>query len=74
MARAVSILVLLFVFLVGVKGLGEGFELLGSDLLQTFFQATENPFVGLMIGLLATALMQSSSVTTSMVVALVAAP
>ena len=74
MARAVSILVLLFVFLVGIKGLGEGFELLGSDLLESFFQATENPFVGLMIGLLATTLMQSSSVTTSMVVALVAAP
>lgn len=74
MARAVSILFLLFAFLVGIKGLGEGFELLGSDLLDTFFQTTENPFVGLMVGLLATTLMQSSSVTTSMVVALVAAP
>lgn len=73
-ARAVSILFLLFVFLIGVKGLGEGFELLGSDLLDSFFQATENPFIGLMVGLLATTLMQSSSVTTSMVVALVAAP
>ena len=73
-ARIASILSLLFVFLLGVKGLGEGFELLGSELLDTFFQTTENPFVGLMIGLLATTLMQSSSVTTSMVVALVAAP
>ena len=73
-ARIASILSLLFVFLLGIKGLGEGFELLGSELLDTFFQTTENPFVGLMIGLLATTLMQSSSVTTSMVVALVAAP
>ena len=73
-ARVASILLLLFVFLLGIKGLGEGFELLGSELLDTFFQTTENPFVGLMIGLLATTLMQSSSVTTSMVVALVAAP
>ena len=73
-ARVASILLLLFVFLLGIKGLGEGFELLGSELLEVFFQTTENPFVGLMIGLLATTLMQSSSVTTSMVVALVAAP
>jgi sodium-dependent phosphate cotransporter len=73
-ARIASVLALLFVFLLGIKGLGEGFELLGSELLDAFFQATENPFVGLMIGLLATTLMQSSSVTTSMVVALVAAP
>jgi sodium-dependent phosphate cotransporter len=72
--RIAGIVVLLFVFLLGVKGLGEGFELLGSDLLDSFFRATENPFVGLIVGLLATTVMQSSSVTTSMVVALVAAP
>ena len=73
-ARIVGIVVLLFAFLLGVKGLGEGFELLGSDLLDSFFRATGNPFIGLVVGLLATTVMQSSSVTTSMVVALVAAP
>jgi sodium-dependent phosphate cotransporter len=73
-ARAISVLALLFAFLLGIKGLGEGFELLGSDVLDSFFTATENPFVGLIVGLLATTLMQSSSVTTSMIVALVAAP
>jgi len=72
--RVASVLSLLFLFLLGIKGLGEGFELLGGELLETFFQTTENPFIGLMVGLLATTLMQSSSVTTSMVVALVAAP
>ena len=65
---------LLFVFLLGVKGLGDGFELIGQDLIESFFAATSNPFVGLIVGLLATTVMQSSSVTTSMVVALVAAP
>ncbi len=69
-----SVLVLLLLFLGGVRGLGDGFKLLGGDLLQAFFTATENPFVGLMVGLLATTLVQSSSVTTSMVVGLVAAP
>ena len=72
--RAISVLVLLFAFLLGIKGLGEGFELIGSDVLDSFFTATENPFVGLIVGLLATTVMQSSSVTTAMVVALVAAP
>jgi sodium-dependent phosphate cotransporter len=48
--------------------------MLGRDLLQSFFTATENPFIGLMVGILATTLAQSSSVTTSMIVAMVAAP
>lgn len=74
LARLVSVVILLFVFLLGIKVLSEGFELLGSDLLNRFFATTENPFIGLIVGLLATTLMQSSSVTTSMVVALVAAP
>ena len=68
------IVALLFVFLLGVRGLGEGFELFGGDLLDRFFTATANPFIGLIIGLLTTTVMQSSSVTTSMIVALVAAP
>ena len=72
--RVASALFLLFVFLLGVKLLGSGFRLLGEDLIQGFFAATENPFVGLVVGLLATTLVQSSSVTTSMVVAMVAAP
>ena len=72
--RLASILALLFVFLLGVKGLGDGFKLLGRDVLEAFFSATENPLVGLMVGILATTLVQSSSVTTSMIVGLVAAP
>ena len=74
LARVAGIVLLLFVFLLGIKGLGEGFELLGRELLDSFFRATENPFIGLIVGLLTTTVMQSSSVTTSMVVALVAAP
>jgi sodium-dependent phosphate cotransporter len=72
--RVVVVLLLLFVFLLGIKGLGAGFKHLGGDLLDTFFTATRNPFVGLVVGILATTLVQSSSVTTSMIVGLVAAP
>jgi sodium-dependent phosphate cotransporter len=67
-------LALLFIFLLGVNGLGDGFKSLGRGLLESFFMATQNPFMGLMVGILATTLVQSSSVTTSLIVGLVAAP
>ncbi len=75
LGRGVVVLVLLFLFLLGVNGLSDGFRAVGEGgLLDSFFSATENPFIGLMVGILATALVQSSSVTTSMIVAFVAAP
>jgi len=74
LARLLVLAALLFVFLLGVHGLGEGFKLLGRDVLDAFFEATENPFIALMVGLLATTLVQSSSLTTSMIVGMVAAP
>ncbi|KPK01006.1 MAG: hypothetical protein AMS20_14415 [Gemmatimonas sp. SG8_28] len=74
LTRAVAVLALLFVFLLGVNGLGDGFKSLGRDALEAFFAATENPFMGLIVGILATTLVQSSSVTTSLIVGLVAAP
>jgi sodium-dependent phosphate cotransporter len=70
----VAVLVLLFIFLLGVNGLGDGFTSLGQGLIDRFFAATANPFTALMVGILTTTLVQSSSVTTSLVVGLVAAP
>ena len=72
--QTVTLLGLLFVFLLGIQGLGDGFKLLGRDLLDAFFASTENPFMALMVGIMATTLVQSSSVTTAMIVGLVAAP
>jgi len=72
--RGLLVVALLYLFLVGVNGLGSGFRALGEGVLDSFFAATENPFAGLMIGILATTLVQSSSVTTAMIVGLVAAP
>ena len=74
LTRLVTVVLLLFAFLIGVKGLGEGFKLLGGDFLELIFATTENPFIGLVVGILATTIVQSSSVTTSMIVGLVAAP
>jgi sodium-dependent phosphate cotransporter len=74
LVRILTVVALLFVFLMGVNGLGDAFKSLGGDLIDSFFRATENPFMGLMVGILATTLVQSSSVTTSLIVGLVAAP
>ena len=74
LVRALVVVTLLYLFLVGVNGLGSGFRALGEGVLDSFFAATENPFAGLIIGILATTLVQSSSVTTAMIVGLVAAP
>ena len=73
-ARVLTVLLLLFGVLVGVKALGEGFEQLGDGTLEVIFAATQNPFIGLIVGILATTVVQSSSVTTAMIVGLVAAP
>lgn len=72
--RVLTVLALLFIFMLGVNGLGDGFKSLGQRFIDTFFAATANPFMGLMVGILATTMVQSSSVTTSLIVALVAAP
>lgn len=74
LVRLPTVLALLFIFLLGVNGLGDGFKSLGEGALEAFFTATENPFIGLMVGILATTLVQSSSVSTSLIVGLVASP
>ena len=69
--RFVAVLGLLVVFLVGVKLLGSSFKMVGKDAADALFAGLSNPFAGLAVGILATVLVQSSSVTTSVVVGLV---
>lgn len=69
--RPIVALALLFIFLVGVQGLSTGVKGLGSHALDAFVTAVENPFLGLVTGILATTLVQSSSVTTSLIVGMV---
>ncbi|MEE8331152.1 MAG: Na/Pi symporter [Acidimicrobiia bacterium] len=71
--RAVLIVALLYLFLVGVKLLEGGINGLGSDIQETLFQGVSNPIAGLCVGILGTVLVQSSSVSTSTIVGLVAA-
>ncbi|HOX26959.1 MAG TPA: Na/Pi symporter [Candidatus Krumholzibacteria bacterium] len=71
--RALQVTALLYFFLVAISLLGSAFKLFGDDFSATLITGTSHPVTGLMIGLLATALVQSSSSTTSIVVGLVAA-
>jgi len=65
------VLVLLFLFLIGIKSLSSSFKMMGSGFAEGLLSATSNPFMALMSGMLATVLVQSSSVTTSVIVGLV---
>ncbi len=67
----VLVLLLLYTFLVSIALIGTGFKLFGSGLAGWLFTQTSNPFIGLFVGVLVTALVQSSSFTTSFVVGLV---
>jgi sodium-dependent phosphate cotransporter len=71
-ARAVLVVGLLYLFLAGVRLLEGGIKGLGSDFTDTLFQGVSNPVAGLFVGVLATVLVQSSSVTTATIVGLVA--
>lgn len=66
-------LFLLYIFLLSIGLLGGSFKMLGKDVAEGLIATTENPFAGLLIGILATSLVQSSSLTTALVVSLVSA-
>lgn len=68
--RALLGVALLYLFLVSIKLMGASFKQFG-DVAKNLIATAENPFVGLLIGILATSIVQSSSTTTSTVVGLV---
>jgi len=61
----------LYIFLVGLSLMGSSFKVLGGRGASSMFTAVDNPISGLMTGVLATVLVQSSSTSTSIVVAMV---
>ena len=69
--RLLLVLFLLYLFLVGVKGLESGIKGFGEEFTDSLFQRVSNPIAGLFVGVLATVLVQSSSVTTATIVGLV---
>lgn len=70
--RLLLLLFVLYAFFVSIELLSGSIKLFGKGLAEYLFTLTSHPMVALFIGIGATSLMQSSSATTSMVVAMVA--
>ena len=63
---------LIYGILVAVTIIGSGFKLATGDQAKALFEFAANPILGLIIGMVATALVQSSSTVSSIIVAMVA--
>ncbi len=72
LAKCLGIVACLYLFIVGIGGMGQACKLFGKSFTEQLLKTTASPFVGLFIGILATSLVQSSSTTTSIIVGLVA--
>ena len=70
--RAALVVVLIYVFLIGVSSLEGGIKVMGADTQERLFANVQHPLAGLFIGVLGTVLVQSSSASTSVIVGLVA--
>ena len=72
-ALTLAVFFCLWVFLLTLGIMGTGFKLLGGKSSAKMFDVADNPISALMIGILATVLVQSSSTTTSIIISLVGA-
>lgn len=70
--RWVNLALMLYVLLLAVSMVGSGFKWAAGDEAKNLFEFASHPIAGLMIGIVTTALIQSSSTVTSIIVGLVA--
>ena len=61
----------LYLFLLSIDMMGTSMKMFGKGFSESLIASTSNPLVGILIGILATSLIQSSSTTTTIVVGLV---
>lgn len=61
----------IYIFLLGIKLIAASFNIASGHHIVELMNKVSNPFIGLFIGILATSMVQSSSSTTSLTVALV---
>ena len=69
--KIILLSILLYLFFYSIILLGTAFGHFGKDFVAKIISATDRPLTGLFIGILSTGIIQSSSTTTSIVVALV---
>ena len=68
----ISVVFLVYLLIAAVGIIGGGFKMATGEHAKELFAFASNPFAGLVIGTVATALIQSSSTVTSIIVGLVA--
>lgn len=71
--KLILVFSLLYLFLSAITMMSTAFDLLGYGFSAAIMDVTASPITALFIGIISTAIVQSSSVTTSMVVGLVSA-
>jgi len=71
LGKSLIVILAILLFLLALDIMGNSFLSLRQSAAETLLSITDNPFVGLFIGLLLTAIIQSSSTSTAMIVALV---
>lgn len=69
--KVIALGAILYGFLVSIGMLGSAFRLFSGGFVGDLIQSASNPVIGLFVGVLVTSLVQSSSTTTSLAVALV---
>lgn len=69
--KVAAVVALLYCFLLSISLMESAFRLYGQGFAEKLFTLASNRFVGLFVGMLTTALVQSSSFTTSIVVGMV---
>jgi len=69
----IGVLFFLYFFLIALDLLGSAFKVIAGESAGDLFTSVSNPVAGLMVGILATVLVQSSSTTTSIIVTAVGA-
>ena len=70
--RWLLLALLVYVMLLAVSMIGSGFKYAAGDHARELFNFASNPILGLIIGMVSTALIQSSSTVTSIIVGMVA--
>ena len=68
----IAVSALIYVLLVAVAMIGDGFKISTGGAAEQLFSFATNPVIALMVGIVATAAIQSSSTVTSIIVGLVA--
>lgn len=71
-AQWLTVVALIYVLICAVSLIGTGFKIATGGNAKELFAFATNPFVGLVVGIVATALIQSSSTVSSVIVGLVA--